>query len=229
MTRHLKEDGSCPRAVPGTISPNEDNVTQEGAAPLNVVAQPGGSTSSTSTSTFTDQEANRIAAQIRSGKTTGKLAGKTWVAYKAQESYKPWRQGGGGHAHRCGRCNFSTDFKHNLQRHIKNVHRGGESGEEGVGPEDDRDVPGAGAAAGKDGGGDRQGQAETAACEGAAGAADMEESMADSSPDNIIDVSDNEDDIGDASDNAAETDEQGNPVFRSPFKRKPSQRREPKK
>ena len=53
--------------------------------------------------------------------------------------------------------------------------------------------------------------------------------MADSSPDNIIDVSDNEDDIGDTSDNAAETDEQGNPVFRNPFKRKPSQRREPKK
>ena len=62
-----------------------------------------------------------------------------------------------------------------------------------------------------------------------AGAADIEESMADSSPDNIIDVSDNEDDIGDASDNAAEMDVHGNPVLRSPFKRHPSQRREHKK
>ena len=220
MRRHLKEDGSCPRALPGTITPNKDYTTQEGAAPPSVVAQQGGSTSSTSTSTFSEAESNRIAAQIRSGKTTGKTSGKTWVLTK------PRKDGGVEQVHKCGRCNFSATRLTGLRSHVRTVHGGVESEGENAGREDDRDTPGAGAVAGKDGTGGRQGQAGNTAGERTAGEAHAEESTTDSPPENIIDVSDNEDDIGDTSDNAAETDEQGNLLFRSPFKSKPSQRRE---
>ena len=104
--------------------------------------------------------------------------------------------------------------------HVRTTHGGVEPEREND-REDDRDAPGAGAVAGEDGTGDRQEQAGTTT-----GESREEESTADSPPEDIIDVSDNEDDTGDTSDNAAETDEHGNLLFRSPFKSKPSQRRE---
>ena len=209
MKRHLKEDGSCPRVPPETTAPNK-----EGAVPPSVVAQQGGSTSSASTSVLSEMESNRIAAQIRSGRTTGKTSGKTWVLAK------PGKGGGVEQRYNCGRCNFSATRLSGLGMHVRTTHGGAESEREND-REDDRDAPGVGAAAGEDGTGDRQEQAGTTT-----GESREEESTADSPPEDIIDVSDNEDDTGDTSDNAAETDEHGNLLFRSPFKRKPSQRRE---
>ena len=212
MKRHLKEDGSCPRAPPGTTATNK-----EGAVPPSVVAQQGSSTSSASTSVFSEAETNRIAAQIRSGRTTGKTSGKTWVLAK------PGKGGGVEQRHSCGRCDFSATRLSGLRTHVRTTHGGAEP-ERKNDREVDRDAQGAGAGAGEDGTGDRQEQAGTTA-----GEAHEEESTTDSPPEDIVDVSDNEDDTGDTSDNAAETDEHGNPLIRSPFKSKPSQRREPGK
>ena len=211
LRKHLKEDGSCPRAPPGTTTLNKED-----EVPPSVAAQQGGSTSSTSTSAFSEAETNRIAAQIKSGRTSGKTSGKTWMAVLA----KPRKEGGAEQVHNCGRCNFSATRLSGLRSHVRTAHGGVEPGREDD-HEDDRDAPGAGAVAGEDGTGDRQERAGTAA-----GEVHEEESTVDSPPENIIDVSDNEDDTGDTSDNAADTDEHGNLLFRSPFKSKPSQRRE---